>query len=467
MRGRYFSFCASVPPSADQLGGDLRARAERADADIAARQLLGDHAHGELAEAEPAPLPRARSGRRRRARPSPSTTGSGISSSRRCQPWACGATSASAKRRNWSRTIFQRVVVQSSAPKLPKSSPSADQLGDAQARRPRVLPSRSACATASGVEVAAASSMPRSAGRTISTWLMAMPPDSWARYSPKADCSISSSSSPKLPDLQPLGPAPHLAQRRDIGRDPGEAVGGELLALQRRGRAPSEPCRLARRDQQRAAAVSAAGDMGQGSQSRCGELARFAPGAQSEGSPQRNRPFVRGAMASLSSLARPRGCAGRGAWPETSTAMLPGLCWFFHILVWALGMSSQAKTSRHAGIDAPLDHQLVGLARLQQIGEVAALDALLAHPHEAGIEGEVVAGGAGAEHHHAAALHDEAGDREGLLARMLEDEIDVVALAGDLPDRLAELAHLLHVVGIALLARRRRAAGPSSRSCCG
>src|SRR5581483_4844245 len=100
----------------------------------------------------------------------------------------------------------------------------------------------------------------------------------------------------------------------------------------------------------------------------------------------------------------------------------------------------------HAGIDAALDHKAVRLARLQKIGEVAALDALLPHPDEARIEGEVVAGGAGAEHDHAAALHDEAGDREGLLARMLEDEIDVVALAGEFPDRLAELAHLLHVL---------------------
>ena len=37
---------------ADQLGRDLRAGAERAHADIAARQLLGHHAHRELAEAE-------------------------------------------------------------------------------------------------------------------------------------------------------------------------------------------------------------------------------------------------------------------------------------------------------------------------------------------------------------------------------------------------------------------------------
>ena len=38
----------------DQLGGDLRARAERADADVAARQLLGDDAHRHLAEPEAA-----------------------------------------------------------------------------------------------------------------------------------------------------------------------------------------------------------------------------------------------------------------------------------------------------------------------------------------------------------------------------------------------------------------------------
>jgi hypothetical protein len=39
----------------DQLAGDLRARAERADGQEAARELLGDHAHRELAHAEAAP----------------------------------------------------------------------------------------------------------------------------------------------------------------------------------------------------------------------------------------------------------------------------------------------------------------------------------------------------------------------------------------------------------------------------
>src|SRR6516165_3121131 len=39
---------------ADQLAGDFRAGAERADPDISARQLFGDDAHRRLAEPEPA-----------------------------------------------------------------------------------------------------------------------------------------------------------------------------------------------------------------------------------------------------------------------------------------------------------------------------------------------------------------------------------------------------------------------------
>ena len=38
---------------------------------------------------------------------------------------------------------------------------------------------------------------------------------------------------------------------------------------------------------------------------------------------------------------------GRLAW--TSTAMLPGLCWFFHIFMCARGMSTQANTSLMQG----------------------------------------------------------------------------------------------------------------------
>src|SRR5205085_12129758 len=85
----------------------------------------------------------------------------------------------------------------------------------------------------------------------------------------------------------------------------------------------------------------------------------------------------------------------------------------------------------------------VGGARLLEGREMRALDALLPHPHIARVERDVVAAGAGAEHHHAAALDHEGRDRKSLLARMLEYDVDV-AFARDFPNRLAELARLAH-----------------------
>src|SRR5262245_8031882 len=73
----------------------------------------------------------------------------------------------------------------------------------------------------------------------------------------------------------------------------------------------------------------------------------------------------------------------------------------------AAGDVAPREDLAHAGINTPLHHELVGLARLQEVGEVAALDALLPHPNETRVEADVVAGGAGAEHDHAAALHHE------------------------------------------------------------
>ena len=152
---------------------------------------------------------------------------------------------------------------------------------------------------------------------------------------------------------------------------------------------------------------------------------------------------------------------GLFAW--TSTAMLPGLCSLASIFSWARGMSSQLKTST-CRVDPALHNQLVGLSGLHEIGEMATLDPLLAHPDEAGVHGQVVAGRAGAEDNHAPALDHEATDREGLLAGMLEDEIDIVALAGVLPDRLAEnLRHFrmnsFHCTRDSLTVRQ---AGPST-----
>ena len=332
----------------------------------------------------------------------------------------------------------------------------SDQLGDAQRARPRCCRRDQLAATAERVERrrveaeigAAARSRPgssgcrRRAGRDI-------------RRSRPAGSALRARRSVPVASQRARPSASIWRSAVDIGREPGEAVRGELLAL--------EQLRLDLAAAARPGARTARDSRASRSARRPSARARQRPAAAAR---PRSQPSSRDGITHQSSSASSRvRRPGRLAW--TSTAMLPGLCWFFHILVWARGMSSQAKTSRHAGIDAALDHQLVGLARLQQVGEVAALDALLAHPDEAGVHGEVVAGGAGAEHHHAAALHHEARDREGLLAGMLEHEVDVVALAGDVPDRLAELAAPSSCTRHSPSGRRRRAAGPSSRSRCG
>ena len=92
---------------------------------------------------------------------------------------------------------------------------------------------------------------------------------------------------------------------------------------------------------------------------------------------------------------------------------------------------------------------------------MTALDALLAHPHETGIEGDVVSGGPGAKHHHPSTLDDKTRDRERRLARVFEDEIDIVALAGEGPNGLPELAALLHVGAIGRRIRHLRQPPPA------
>ena len=72
--------------------------------------------------------------------------------------------------------------------------------------------------------------------RAISPWLIGMPPAIWARYSPKPICRISASISPNWPAASSAaGPGLHLAQRFDIGGQPGQRVGRELVLFQRRG----------------------------------------------------------------------------------------------------------------------------------------------------------------------------------------------------------------------------------------
>ena len=54
--GQPFLLLFASAAAEDQFGGDLRARAKRPDADIAARELFRNHAHGFLAEPHAAEL---------------------------------------------------------------------------------------------------------------------------------------------------------------------------------------------------------------------------------------------------------------------------------------------------------------------------------------------------------------------------------------------------------------------------
>ena len=74
-----------------------------------------------------------------------------------------------------------------------------------------------------------------------------------------------------------------------------------------------------------------------------------------------------------------------GAW--TRTDMFPGLCSLRSIFVWAAGQeSAHSEHFGHARIKAALYHQVVRGRRLFQVGEVAALKALLVHPHVPHVE---------------------------------------------------------------------------------
>src|SRR2546425_10864247 len=77
-----------------------------------------------------------------------------------------------------------------------------------------------------------------------------------------------------------------------------------------------------------------------------------------------------------------------------------------------------------------------------------SLEALLSHPVVAQVERGVVAGGAGADHHHAAGVADEDRGRHGILARMLEDDARALALADGFPERGSERARALQPLGV-------------------
>ena len=70
------------------------------------------------------------------------------------------------------------------------------------------------------------------------------------------------------------------------------------------------------------------------------------------------------------------------------------------------------------------------------------LQALLVHPHIPHIKGQVEPAGPGTDHDHAALFAHQRRHRKRRLTGVLKHDIDVVALAGDIPDRLTEFTRL-------------------------
>ena len=154
----------------------------------------------------------------------------------RCHSCAWGSTSASAKRRICVR-ISDSVSSSPVSPKVVTAGWAA--ISSRQARLEAVAGAahRSGRATCSSKRWISARGTPSAASRTVSTWLMGMPPASCARYSPKAAARDQPLHLAEPPlGLEPLGPAQHLPQRLDIGRDPREPVRGRLRRVQAAGR---------------------------------------------------------------------------------------------------------------------------------------------------------------------------------------------------------------------------------------
>ena len=78
-----------------------------------------------------------------------------------------------------------------------------------------------------------------------------------------------------------------------------------------------------------------------------------------------------------------------------------------------------------------------------------ALQPLLPHPQVPQVDGGVVAGGAGADHHHAAGFADEDRGRDRRFARMLHDQRRVALFAQRFPEGGTEGANALQPAGIA------------------
>ena len=228
--GRYFLFLRLGAADEDQFGGDLGARAERADADIAARQFLRHDAHRDLAEPHPAIGLGDRQAEHAHVAQGPRSPRAGY------RRWRDASLARGDRPRRRRSGAFRRESPRRSRRGRGRRSrlraPPPIRAARA-ARFSRVLPVAISASTTS-VRNGAISSGPRpkSARRTISPWFIGMPPKICARYSPRP---IRVSSSFGLAEAALLAHAPrvggHFLDRLDIGREPGEAVGGMLLGF--------------------------------------------------------------------------------------------------------------------------------------------------------------------------------------------------------------------------------------------
>ena len=109
----------------------------------------------------------------------------------------------------------------------------------------------------------------------------------------------------------------------------------------------------------------------------------------------------------------------------------------FHMRLWQI---IPAEHFGHAGVQTALQHQLVGRGRLFKVGKVASLQTFLVHPHIPHVQGQIEPGRSRTNHHHAALFTDKSGNRESRFTRVLKNDVYVIALASDLPDRSAKFA---------------------------
>ena len=130
--------------------------------------------------------------------------------------------------------ISSRICSSVSSSPLAPASRSARISSTRRARRCAVLPEAISASTAGVTRAAtAAAESPTSAGRTISPWLIGMPPRICGEIFAEPDAHDEVFSLAETSGVaHPLGIGGELAHGLDIGREPGEPMGRPLLAIE-------------------------------------------------------------------------------------------------------------------------------------------------------------------------------------------------------------------------------------------